>query len=98
MRISPLPFRLLSIAPVAAALVASTAFVAPAADAATSKPLSAILTSDENTFDNDPTDFDVLTQAVLAVLKAKPDSPVKALTQGGMALTAFIPNDRAFRS
>jgi len=43
-------------------------------------------------------DFDVLTEAVLAVLAAKPGSPVKALTQGGTALTAFVPNDRAFRS
>ena len=31
-----------------------------------------------------------------AVLKAKPDSDVKVLTDGDTALTAFLPNDRAF--
>jgi uncharacterized surface protein with fasciclin (FAS1) repeats len=34
---------------------------------------------------------------VLAVLDAKPGSPVKVLTDGSVALTAFVPNDGAFR-
>ena len=34
--------------------------------------------------------------AVLAVLKAKPKSSVSVLTDGNVALTAFIPNDGAF--
>ncbi|NHC14659.1 fasciclin domain-containing protein [Motilibacter deserti] len=91
--------RLLAAAPLVAALLAPTVLAAPAAQAATgTKPLSAVLTSDGNTFDKNAADFDVLTEAVLAVLKAKPNSPVKALTQGATALTAFAPNDRAFRS
>ena len=37
--------------------------------------------------------FGLVTAAVLAVLKAKPKSPVKVLTEGNVTLTAFIPND-----
>lgn len=39
----------------------------------------------------------MLTAAVLAVLEAKPNSPVKVLTDGTVALTAFIPTDAAFQ-
>lgn len=42
-------------------------------------------------------DYDIVTQAVLAVVAAKPSSNVALLTDGTVALTAFIPNDRAFR-
>ena len=60
--------------------------------------LAAVLTADGNgTFDNNWYDYDIVTQAVLGVLAAKPDSNVKLLTDGSVALTAFIPNDRAFR-
>ena len=38
-----------------------------------------------------------MTEAVLAVLAAKPTSPVGLLTDGTVPLTAFIPNDRAFQ-
>ena len=34
---------------------------------------------------------------MLGVLAAKPNSNVKLLTDGSVALTTFIPNDRAFR-
>ena len=34
---------------------------------------------------------------MLAVLAAKPDSPVGVLTDGTVPLTAFIPNDASFR-
>ena len=33
-----------------------------------------------------------------AVLKAKPNSPVKVLADGKTALTAFLPTDRAFEN
>jgi len=59
------------------------------------KPLSSILTA-KNSFDKESENFDILTAAVLAVLTAKPNSPVKVLTDGSVALTAFIPTDRAF--
>ena len=74
--------------------------VAPAASADTgtgTRSLAAVLTSDGNTFDRNWYDYDIVTEAVLAVLGAKPDSPVGLLTDGTVPLTAFIPNDRAFQ-
>ena len=77
------------------ALVASG--VSPAAAATGSTPLSEVLTSDGDMFDSNWNDFDVVTEAVLAVLAAKPDSAVGLLTKGDEKLTAFVPTDRAFR-
>lgn len=79
----------------AATTAAPTASAAPASLGNTS--LASVLTSDGNRFDHNWGDYDIVTEAALAVLAAKPDSPVKVLTQGDTALTAFIPNDRAFR-
>jgi uncharacterized surface protein with fasciclin (FAS1) repeats len=73
---------------------------APAANASSpsgTRPLAAVLLADKNGFDNNPYDYDIVTAAVLAVLNAKPSSPVKVLTDGTVALTAFLPNDRAFK-
>ena len=81
--------------------LATTAAVAaaPAATAADpgTRSLAAVLTSDGNTFDRNWYDYDIVTEAVLAVLGAKPKSPVGLLTDGTVPLTAFIPNDRAFQ-
>ena len=72
--------------------------VAPAASADTgTRSLAAVLTSDGNRFDSNWYDYDIVTEAVLAVLAAKPTSPVGLLTDGTVPLTAFIPNDRAFQ-
>lgn len=95
--------RRVSSAVVAAAL--ATTLLAPAASAAPAsataptgtKSLAAVLTADGDTFDRNWYDYDVLTEAVLAVLAAKPDSPVAVLTDGSVPLTAFLPNDRAFQ-
>jgi uncharacterized surface protein with fasciclin (FAS1) repeats len=80
-----------------ATLISTGAFVAaPSAvanDGTTS--LAAVLTA-KNSFDADGSNYDILTAAVLAVLGAKPGSAVSALTDGNVALTAFIPNDDAF--
>ncbi len=96
----------------AAALAASGLALAPAAQASAPaakapsiKPaalgtnsLAAVLTANGGgTFDKNWHDYDIVTQAVLAVLKAKPSSKVSVLTDGSVALTAFIPNDRAFQ-
>jgi uncharacterized surface protein with fasciclin (FAS1) repeats len=62
------------------------------------RSLAAVLTSDGNKFDHNSHDFDIVTQAVLAVLKAKPSSPVSVLTQGKTRVTAFVPTDQAFRA
>ena len=61
------------------------------------RSLAAVLTADTSGFDRNGRDFDVLTAAVLAVLNAKPDSAVKVLTDGKVALTAFVPTDAAFQ-
>ena len=84
------------------AIVASALTAAPASAHGKTKPLgtkslAAVLTADKSGFDHRGGDYDVLTAAVLAVLKAKPSSPVKVLTDGKVALTAFLPNDRAFQ-
>jgi uncharacterized surface protein with fasciclin (FAS1) repeats len=85
------------------AAVTATLAAAPAAQAhGKSKPLgtkslAAVLTADTGGFDHNGKDFDILTAAVLAVLKAKPASPVKVLTDGAVALTAFVPTDAAFQ-
>lgn len=59
--------------------------------------LASVLTSDGNQFDRNWRDYDIVTEAVLAVLKAKPASPVKVLTDGSAPLTTFAPNDAAFQ-
>ena len=61
------------------------------------RSLVAVLTSDGNTFDHNWHDYDIVTQAVLAVLKANPHSPVAVLADGKTPLTAFVPDDQAFR-
>ena len=59
--------------------------------------LASVLTSDGNTFDKNAGDFDILTEAALAVIAAKPDSPVALLADGTTRLTVFAPTDQAFR-
>ena len=61
------------------------------------RSLATVLAADGDTFDRNWSDYDVLTQAVGAVLAAKPSSPVSVLADGSVPLTAFLPNDRAFQ-
>jgi uncharacterized surface protein with fasciclin (FAS1) repeats len=56
------------------------------------------MTADGTAFDNNWKDFDVVEQAVLDVLTAKPKSPLNIVTKGKKRVTAFLPNDRAFRT
>jgi hypothetical protein len=94
---------LLAVGAAIAGLLAPT--VATAADSRSEqrhglgdRSLAAALTAHGNgKFDRNWNDYDIVTQAVLAVVKAKPGSPVALLTQGKVRLTAFIPDDRAFR-
>lgn len=89
----------------AAALGLTAAVIAPSASAAAStdgsttgtRSLAEVLTSDGDQFDRNWYDYDIVTEAVLAVLDAKPGSDVGLLTDGSVPLTAFIPNDRAFQ-
>lgn len=81
----------------AATLISGGALIASPSAVANdgTNSLAAVLTA-KNSFDNDGSNYDILTAAVLAVLGAKPGSAVSALTDGNVALTAFIPNDDAF--
>ncbi len=74
--------------------------LAPAsnADQLGTTSLASVLTATTPAFDNNWNDYDVVTAAVLAVLTAKPASPVGLLADGTVALTAFIPTDKAFRN
>lgn len=84
---------------VAAAVATGAVTAAPAATASApgTNSLANVLLSDGDTFDDNRNDFDIVTQAALAVLSEKPDSAVKVLTDGTVPVTAFIPRDQAFR-
>ena len=87
----------------AALLVAGALAVgaAPSASAHTStsgnRSLATVLAKDGSGFDRNWNDFDIVDNAVQAVLKAKPNSPVKVLADGKTPVTAFLPTDRAFQ-
>ncbi len=90
--------RILSAAALAAGIGLATASSAQAAPAELgSRSLADVLLSDGDQFDRNWNDYDIVTEAVLAVLQANPSSPVAVLTQGDTPLTAFVPNDRAFQ-
>ena len=86
-----------------AGLAASAALALPAsAHARHAAPtgtssLAALLAADGSGFDRNWNDYDILDNAVTAVLTADPSSPVAVLADGTTALTAFLPTDRAFR-
>jgi len=82
----------LALGAVTATGTAASAQAAPGEDA-----LAGVLTSDGNRFDKTAEDFDIVTEAVLAVAAAKPDSPVTVLADGSTRVTAFAPTDQAFR-
>lgn len=92
--------RRLVVAATGTALAASTLAAAPASadhrERGTTS-LASVLTSDGNRFDRNPRDYDIVTEAVLAVLEAKPGSAVGVLADGTVPVTAFIPNDFSFR-
>lgn len=93
------------IAGITAAVLSSTLFLAaPAAQAEDevaaplgNNALTNVLNVAEYSFDSNKADFDILTYLILDVLGAKPNSPVSALADGNVALTAFIPTDAAFQ-
>ena len=61
------------------------------------KSLVSVLLADRTGYDTNGKDFDILTAAVKAVLTAEPHSKVGVLADGKVRLTAFLPNDNAFR-
>lgn len=68
---------------------------ATSAQAAGNKPLAKVLVNGD--FDNNGKDYDIVTDAVLAVLGDDPKSPVSLLTKGRERATAFLPTDAAFK-
>jgi uncharacterized surface protein with fasciclin (FAS1) repeats len=61
------------------------------------RSLAAVLARDGSGFDRNWNDFDIVDNAVQAVLAAKPGSAVGVLADGSVPLTAFLPTDAAFR-
>jgi uncharacterized surface protein with fasciclin (FAS1) repeats len=78
-------------------LAAGPADAATHHDRAGTKSLAQVLAADGTKLDHNWQDFDILEAAVLAVVAAKPSSPVALLTDGSVRLTAFLPTDEAFR-
>ncbi len=61
------------------------------------RSLATVLAKDGSGFDHNWYDYDIVDNAVKAVLAAKPTSAVGVLADGKTSLTAFLPDDRAFR-
>ena len=87
-----------------AALVSATVALSPTAYAQEEgetklglNALTNVLNVSEYQFDSNLADFDILTYLALDVMGAKPNSPVWALADGNVKLTAFLPTDRAFK-
>ncbi len=70
--------------------------VTPATAKAGNNSLGAALLADGDEFDSNGRDYDIVTQAALAVIGADAKSPVALLTQGNKRATVFAPQDRAF--
>jgi uncharacterized surface protein with fasciclin (FAS1) repeats len=70
--------------------------ITPATAKAGNEPLSAVLLADGDEFDSNGKDYDIVTQAALAVITDDPKSPVALLTDGTKRATVFAPQDRAF--
>jgi len=80
-----------------AAALLGAAVIAPTAQATKGDTsLASVLKVGQSKFDKDFADFDILTRAAETVLAAKPDSNVKLLADGSVALTVFAPTDQAF--
>ncbi len=90
--------RSIGVAAAAAALVAAVTVPAQAdGHEPGTTSLAEVLAADGDTFDGRWGDYDVVTEAVDAVLAAEPTSPVGVLADGTVPVTAFLPDDRAFR-
>ena len=97
MRSARIALRVTVGATAALALLLPGISAAQASGSTGTRSLAQVLGKDKSGFDHNPYDYDILTAAVGAVLKAKPGSPVKVLADGKTRLTAFLPNDAAFQ-
>jgi len=82
----------------ATALLFSPSTVANAQDEPLkSMPLTEVLNLQNAAFDKNFNDFDIFTAAWMDVWGQLPMSPIQAISNGDVALTAFVPTDRAFQ-
>jgi uncharacterized surface protein with fasciclin (FAS1) repeats len=79
------------------ALLSTTAISNANANTLKLNPLSEVLDLGNPKFDKNSGDFDIFTSVFLDVWIANSKSPVAAITDGNVKLTAFVPTDRAFR-
>ena len=79
--------------------ISTTPLTTAAADEETLKttPLVELLNLKTASFDSNLADFDIFTALFMDVWGLIPESDIQQITMGSDALTAFIPNDRAFR-
>ncbi|MBO0926264.1 fasciclin domain-containing protein [Cellulomonas sp. zg-ZUI199] len=97
MRIRRLAASLAATALAGGAVVGLAPAASAAGTAAGTTSLASVLAADGAGFDRNWYDYDIVDNAVNAVLAAKPGSPVAVLADGTVPLTAFLPNDRAFQ-
>lgn len=82
----------------ATALLFSPITVAKAEDEPlTAMPLTEVLNLQGASFDRNFKDFDIFTAVWMDVWGQLPTSPISAISNGDVALTAFVPTDRAFQ-
>lgn len=90
-----------TIAAAAGAALAFGAVAAPAANAGETLGDRTLVQSpivqDGNQFDDNPYDWDIVTEAVVAVTTANPAGRLAQALAADKSLTAFLPNDRAFQ-
>lgn len=96
------PTRVAGLIAVALAAVAVTSLPATAAGPdngrhPTSTGLAGFLAEDGNRFDADPDDYDIVDRALATVLAEHPESTLAMARDGHVRLTAFLPNDGAYR-
>ena len=60
-------------------------------------PLTELLKLKTSDFDSNLSDFDIFTALFMDVWGLLPESKIQVISDGNQALTAFIPNDRAFK-
>ena len=89
--------RLIATTAIAMVAFSSTNIQSAQAESLRLNPLSEVLDLGNVKFDKNLGDFDIFTSVFLDVWIAKSKSPVSAITDGNVKLTAFVPTDRAFR-
>jgi len=81
----------------AQAKTATKGHVVATGDVSGTRALATVVAPYAKSWNNNWHDYNIVSHAVFAVLKAKPSSAVGVLADGKVALTAFLPNDKAFQ-